>query len=152
MPKGNNDFDGGWSENPSIKWDYGAVSDGGADDGRLHHDDGSVHGNVGSVDAAHAVDRAHGGYNKSSGFSQPSDRDFGPADSWAGASHLDDKAGQTPLWNSESEAKSSHADAWTDMPLNPSPSRIKKVSAFETYTEKDGEGRWYGSPDGERQE
>jgi hypothetical protein len=147
-------YGGAYDSDRSIDWNLGDVSEGGGcGDGPLHTDDGGPR-NVGAVGADHAVDKEHGGYNKGSGFSAPKDdagADWGPAD-FATADHLDD--GSVRLeWNPESEATAAHGKGnWTDQPLNASPSRIKKVSAFETYTEKDGEGRWYGSPDGERQE
>jgi hypothetical protein len=123
-----------------LEWDYGAVSDGGADDGPLHRDDGSVHDNRGAVPADHTTAKAWQSYRKGSGFSQPSDKDFGSAD-FATVDHIDGSDNK-PEWNPCSEAKQSQG--WTDQPLNASPARVKKVSSDETDV-SDPE-RWYGWP------
>jgi len=128
MPKGNSGLGSSYDSDRSIGWDFGSVSEGGGcGDGPLSVDDGSVHQRDGAVSSDHAVGQRQ--YNKSSGFSQPSDRDFGP--DFTGASHIDD--GQvTPEWAGVEKMRSSDK-SWTDQPLNASTSRVRRVSSDEYF-------------------
>jgi hypothetical protein len=143
-------YGGAYDSDREIPWNLGEVSSDGGEDSTLHTDDGGVR-DLGAINADHAVDRAHGGYNKGSGFSQPSDKDFGPPDSWTGAGFLDDKSGQQPEWNPCSDVKSSHADTWTDQPIPASAARARKGSAHEYFSSIDDVENSYGDSGNRRQ-
>jgi hypothetical protein len=146
---------GAYDTDKSIDWNLNDVSEGGGCGGGPLHNDSGEGRDVGAVGRDHVVSKRQTGYNKNSGFSQPVDDsgiDFGPADSWSGVDHIDDRAGQTPAWNKESEATAAHGKGnWTDQPIPASAARARKGSAHEYLSSIDDEQANYGGPDGERQ-
>jgi hypothetical protein len=130
MPKGND----GWGRD--THWDFGSTSD---SPDSLSRDEGGVHGNFGSISSDHAISREHTGYRRGSGFSQPSDKDFGPPDAWAGRDHLENSRGQKPKF--PIAQKEGSDGSVTERPLNASTARVKRTSADEYFADS-----WEGYP------
>jgi hypothetical protein len=103
----------------------------------LTKDDGGVSQKVGGVRNDHVTNRRQTGYRRGNGgFSQPSDKDFGPGDSMSGAGHIDDRRSQQPKWNRESGYNKQR-----DRSVLANTSRVRAGSAFEYFP-----ASWYGHP------
>jgi hypothetical protein len=101
----------------------------------LRIDDGMGR-DIGAIGPTHAVDRKYNGYNRSSGMSQPSDKDFGPR-GMGTVDHINRPDRTGPQWNAGS--------GYTPQPDKRGPTsstrRAKSSSADEFW-----QSSWYSAP------